>query len=95
MDSNEEDDDFHHNFALLLLPSSVDWSISKGNSNIAHVIPQELPEPDDLAIAHFNNPQAELLRWHYKLKHLCFGVLQTFAKMGVLLSRLAQAQVPK
>ena len=50
----------------------------KGKLTNSHVIPQELPEPDDIAIAHVNNPQAELLRWHYRLHYLSFGVLQTF-----------------
>ena len=68
----------------MLLRLSADGSMAKGKSTTAHVIPQELSEPDDIAIAHVDNPQAELLRWHDRLSHLSFGVLQTFAKMGLL-----------
>ena len=108
VDSEGEEDDSHDdnstlsvfpdvnsNNDTLFLPAPVDGSISKGKSNTAHMISQELPEPDDLTIAHVDNQQAELLRWHYRLNHLTFGVLQILAKMGMLPRRLTQARVPK
>ena len=96
-DSEGEEDDSHDDEASLipLLSEGSTANVAKGKSTIAHVIPQELPEHDDIAIAHVDNPQAELLRWHYRLNHLSFGVLQTFAKMGLLPRRLTQAKVPK
>ena len=97
MDSEGEEDDSHDD-EVLLLPLLVEGRMAKdakGKSTNAHVIPQELPEPDDLAIAHVDNPQAELLRWHYRLNHLSFRVLQTFAKMSLLPRRLTEASVPK
>ena len=47
-----------------LLPVSVDACIfsMKGKPTTAQITPQELPEPDDEAIAHVDNPHAELLR---------------------------------
>ena len=61
LDSEGEDNDSHDDDALLL-PLSVDRFMSKGKLTNANVIPQELPEPDDFAIAHVDNSQAELLR---------------------------------
>ena len=97
MDSEGGEHDSHDDDALLL-PFSADGSMvkgAKGKSTIAHVIPQDLPEPDHKAIAHVDNLQAELLRWHYRLNHVSFGVLHTFVKLGLLPRRLTQAKVPK
>ena len=61
-DLDGEDDDPNDDHALLL-PFLADGRMvknAKGKSTNACVIPQELPEPDDIAIAHVYNPQAEL-----------------------------------
>ena len=34
----------------------------EGKTTNAHVLPQKLAKPDDIAIAHVDNPQPELLR---------------------------------
>ena len=97
LDAGGEDNDSHDDDASLL-PFSQDGSMAKdakGKSTNAHIIPQELPKLDDIAITHIDNPQAELLRWHYRPNHLSFGVLQTIAKMSLLPRRLTQARVPK
>ena len=52
-------------------------------------------EPDeefDLAAA---NPQAELMRWHYRLGHLSFPKLKTLAELGEIPKRLAKVVPPK
>ena len=65
--NSERGKDDSHDDKALLLPLSVEVSMAKdakGTSKNTYVIPQELPEPDDIAIAHVDNPQAELVRWH-------------------------------
>ena len=52
-------------------------------------------EPDeefDLAAA---NPQAELMRWHYRLGHLSFPKLKLLAQLGEIPKRLANVHPPK
>ena len=55
--------------------------------------PEREPEEQfDLAAA---NPQAELMRWHYRLGHLPFSKLQLLAQLGEIPKRLAKVVAPK
>jgi hypothetical protein len=53
---------------------------------------REPGEEFDLAAA---NPQAELMRWHYRLGHLSFPKLKTLAELGEIPKRLAKVVPPK
>ena len=55
----------------------------------------QLPEPNDEDIAIIDNPQVELLHWHYWLNHFSFRVLKTLAISGLLSRRLVSAKEPK
>lgn len=50
--------------------------------------------PEDLELQ-FDNPQAELLAWHYRMGHLPFDRIRAAAERGDLPSRLLKAKVPK
>jgi hypothetical protein len=51
----------------------------------------EIPEDEDVQGM---TPQAELLKWHYRLGHLPFGRIQHLAGRGDLPAYLAKAKVP-
>ena len=102
VDDSSNDDSNYSVFAMVqtddsvvLPPAPADGSIPKGKATIAQVILQELLGPDDEAIAHVDNPQAQLLRWHYRLSQLSFGDLQKFVKMVMLQRRLTHVRTPK
>ena len=42
-----------------------------------------------------DDPQAELLRWHYRLGHLSFNKLKVLCMLGILPRKLANVQPPK
>ena len=42
-----------------------------------------------------NNPQAELLRWHYRLGHISFARLRILALLGTIPRKLIHAKTPK
>ena len=88
LDSEREDNDSHDDDDCSCL---YQWTKAwQKVSQQMPIIPQELPEPNDIAIAHVNNPLAELLRWQYRLNHI-----STFVKMGLLPTTLTKARVPK
>lgn len=91
--------------------SSSDLSSSENSNNISDTSEKSIPESnlelvdapteqvikrvdEDLEVTH-NNPQAELLRWHYRLGHLSFKTIRSMAANGILPKRLVDCQVPK
>jgi hypothetical protein len=50
---------------------------------------------DDSEILAAASPQAELLRWHYRLGHTSFAKLKLMSALGILPKRLASVQPPK
>ena len=42
-----------------------------------------------------DSPQADLLRWHYRLGHLSFKLIKAMAEVGLLPKKLAKAPIPK
>jgi Reverse transcriptase (RNA-dependent DNA polymerase)/GAG-pre-integrase domain len=61
-------------------------------SNISKIQQRQIVEDDPVQ---FDNPQAELLSWHYRLGHLPFGRIKKLAARGDLPSYLLQAKVPR
>ena len=53
------------------------------------------PHDDDAQILTVETPQADLLRWHYRLRHLSFKFIKTMAEVGILPKKLAKAPIPK
>ena len=69
--------------------------------NIADFMTQDLPvqpanviEDEDEPLA-AENPQAELLRWHYRLGHLSFARLRILALLGTIPRKLLTVKAPK
>jgi hypothetical protein len=60
--------------------------------DISNVQLTRLVEDDE---AQLNNPQAELLLWHYRLGHLPFGRIKKLAQRGDLPSYLKDARTPR
>jgi hypothetical protein len=50
---------------------------------------------DDLERLAAANPQAELLRWHYRLEHTSFTKLKIMSALGILPRRLSSVHPPK
>ena len=53
------------------------------------------PHADDAQQLTVENPQADLLRWHYRLGHLSFKLIKAMAKVGLLPKRIATAPTPR
>ena len=53
------------------------------------------PHADDAQRLTVENPQADLLRWHYRLGHLSFKLIKAMAQVGLLPKRIATAPTPK
>ena len=53
------------------------------------------PHADDAKQLTVEKPQAELLRWHYRLVHLSFKMIKTMATVGLLTKRITTAPIPK
>ena len=53
------------------------------------------PHADDAERLTVESPQADLLRWHYRLGHLSFKLIKAMAEVGLLPKKLAKAPVPK
>lgn len=53
------------------------------------------PVDDDRAKLTVDDPQADLLRWHYRLGHSPFRLIKALAKIGLLPRKLASAPEPK
>ena len=55
------------------------------DDNVSHLpVSSAIHDDNDEAIDIVDNPHVELLRWHYRLNHLNFLVLQIFGRMGML-----------
>ena len=96
IDSSDHSDESHVNTisdaAEELVPES-NLEINLNNIDVAEG--QEIHRIDeDVDVIH-NNPQAELLRWHYRLGHLSFKTIRAMAANGTLPKRLLDCQVPK
>ena len=53
------------------------------------------PHADDAQRLTVENPQASLLRWHYRLGHLSFKMIKTMASVGLLPKRITTAPIHK
>lgn len=60
--------------------------------DIAKVQLNQIIEDDE---AHYANPQAELLAWHYQLGHLPFGRIKKLVERGDLPAYLKDAKTPR
>ena len=58
-------------------------------------VAKSYPHADDAQRLTFENPQADLLRWHYRLGHLSFKLVKAMAQVGLLPKRIATAPTPK
>ena len=63
------------------LPFTHSNDAKQHGESMANVV-EPLPEPDDKAIAIMENPQVELLHWHYRLNQVSFWFLKTFECKG-------------
>jgi hypothetical protein len=61
-------------------------------ANISKTRQRQIVEDDPVQ---FNNPQAELLAWHYRLGHLSFPRIQKLAQRGDLPAYLKDAKIPR
>ena len=53
------------------------------------------PHADDAHRLIVENPQADLLRWHYRLGHLSFKMIKTMATVCLFPKRIATAPITK
>ena len=53
------------------------------------------PHADDSQRLMVESPQADLLRWHYRLRHLSFKLIKAMEEVGLLTKKLAKALIPK
>ena len=74
-------------------PANTAPQIRRAGALTFNPTPEREPEEQfDLAAA---NPQAELMRWHYRLGHLPFSKLKLLAQLGEIPKRLAKVTPPK
>jgi hypothetical protein len=57
--------------------------------------PVHVIDDTDERLLSANNPQAELLRWHYRLGHISFARLRILALLGTIPRKLIHAKTPK
>jgi hypothetical protein len=50
---------------------------------------------EDLERNSCQNPQTEMLRWHYRLGHMSFQIIKRMTELGILPKKLAQVTPPK
>jgi hypothetical protein len=50
---------------------------------------------EDLEKLSCQDPQTEMLRWHYRLGNLSFQRIKRMAELGILPKKLAQVTAPK
>ena len=84
----------NHSPLLMQLPFIHGHDVKQCGETMANIV-EQLPDPDIEAIGYVDNPQAELLHWHYHLNHLTFRVLKSIATNGILQRRLVSAREPK
>jgi len=60
-----------------------------------HTTPHLQPHADDAERLTVESPQADLLRWHYRLGHLSFKLIKAMSEVGLLPKHLAKARIPK
>ena len=53
------------------------------------------PHADNAQRLMVEYPQADLLRWHYRLRNLSFKLIKSMAEVGLLPKKLAKAPIPK
>ena len=53
------------------------------------------PHADDAQRLTVESPQADLLRWNYRLGHFSFKLIKVMAEVGLLPKKLAKAPIPK
>ena len=53
------------------------------------------PHADNAQRITVESPQADLLRWHYRIGHLSFNLIKAMAEVSLLPKKLAKAPIPK
>ena len=53
------------------------------------------PHDENLVILTVEYPQANFLRWHYRLGHLYFNLIKAMSEVGLLTNNLVKLPVPK
>jgi len=81
-------------FRLPSLVSDDEEEGSTSSSATNPVQPANVIEDEDEPLA-AENPQAELLRWHYRLGHLSFARLRILALLGTIPRKLLTVKAPK